>query len=95
MNADRRDSHYASYTNLVFVIRTVRGNFEGAEEVFRIALDRNKYLYYKLSCMFTLAKVYIHNQKPDMAREALEFIISNGNKLHLVDEAKALLESMA
>lgn len=41
------------------------------------------------------AKCHIALEEPEKAREKLQYIIDNGNKLHIVEESKELLNSLA
>ena len=40
------------------------------------------------------AKCHISLEEPEMAREKLNYIVEHGNKLHIVEEAKVLLETL-
>lgn len=41
------------------------------------------------------AKCHIALEEPEKAREKLQYVVDNGNKLHIVEEAKALLETLS
>lgn len=47
-----------------------------------------------LDAALLTAKCHICLEEPEKAREKLNYVIEHGNKLHIVEEAKALLETL-
>jgi hypothetical protein len=43
---------------------------------------------------FLAAKCHLALEEPEKAREKLNYVVHNGNKLHIVQEANALLETL-
>lgn len=47
-----------------------------------------------LDAALLAAKCHIALEEPEKAREKLQYVIDNGNKLHIVEEARTLLETL-
>ena len=54
----------------------------------------NQKLRYQVADAFAIAKIYIKLGDKEKARENLEFVIKNGNKLYVVTEAKELMKEL-
>ena len=54
----------------------------------------NQKLRYQVADAFAIAKIYIKLGDKEKARENLEFVIKNGNKLYAVTEAKELMKEL-
>lgn len=68
------------------------GNYEQAlRKVAWIKLENKRMV---LSGAMLAAKCHIALDEPEKAREKLEYIMQNGNKLYILQEAHTLLESM-
>lgn len=71
------------------------GRSDYADRAFTEAFDKAKNNYERVNAKFWLGKVFLHNGSLGGARESFEYVIANGNKLYVVEEAKALLNSIA
>jgi hypothetical protein len=79
--------YYARYT-------MAQGDFDGAEAVFREAIDKAESNYARVSTTLELGRVYAHFGRTDEARQAFEYVISHGNKLYAVAQAREELAAL-
>jgi tetratricopeptide (TPR) repeat protein len=75
-------------------LRMTQGNFDGAEAVFREAIDKAENNYARVSSVLELGRVYAHFGRADEARQAFEYVLSHGNKLHAVAQAREALAAL-
>jgi FimV-like protein len=78
-----------------YSVNIALGVYDYAEKAFADLYDTSENEYERVNSKFALAKVYLHSGDTTRAREALEYVVAHGNKLHIVEEAKerlALLE---
>ena len=71
-----------------------RGRYESAETVFRESIDKAQNNYPRVSSMLELGRVYAHFGRTDEARAAFEYVISRGNKLYAVAQAREALSAL-
>lgn len=76
-------------------IKMAEGNYDNAESVFTWAFDRMASENGRVGIKYTLGEVYLHNGDKERAREAFEYVVAHGNKLHIVEEAKKYLQQIA
>ena len=82
------------YKNDYYRYEIENGRFDGAETVFQEMFDRADTNYHRVIAMYTLALVHEHFGQMDKAREAFEYVVAQGNKLHCVIFAKERLSSI-
>lgn len=70
------------------------GNYVGSELIMNIKFDREKSIYQKTVAKYEFGKIYLHYGRNDEEKSAFEFVINNGNKLYIVQEAKAYLQQL-
>ncbi len=71
-----------------------RGCFDGAEEVMQESVDKAQNNYQRVSSMLELGRIHAHYGRTEQAREAFEYVVAHGNKLHAVTLAKQHLAAM-
>lgn len=64
--------------------------YEKALELVRTLSAEN--LYQQVGKAFSCGKIHLKLGNPEAAKEYLQFVITNGNKLHCVNEARALMK---
>jgi tetratricopeptide (TPR) repeat protein len=72
-----------------------RGDFDGAEAVFQYALNKARDNHQRVSAALQLGRVYAHFGRMDEARQAFEYVIEQGYRLHAVAQARAELAALA
>lgn len=82
------------YKNDYYRYEMENGRFDGTEAVFQEMLERAENNYHRVLAMYTLGLVHEHYGRPDKAREAFEYVLAHGNKLHVVTLAKQRLAAM-
>lgn len=82
------------YNRQAAVFNILSNKLEGVEEVFNTQLKSIESALEKNSLYYNLALLYIKQNRVDEARQALQFVIANGNKLHLVTLAKEKLAQL-
>lgn len=76
------------------MIRIADNNYDGAEQLFIDAFEREKHMLVKVYAKYTLGVVYIHDNRISEAIEALEFAVKNGGDSCYTKEAKLRLEKL-
>lgn len=79
---------------LQFRIGMANGSYENAEPFFTEMFLTAKNNYERVQAKYYLGEVYLHGGDALKARDAFDFVIANGNKLHMVEEAKEKLTQM-
>ncbi len=71
-------------------------HYEGnhAEALQKVAWLKCPHMHSLLCAAMLAAKCHIALEEPEKAREKLQYVIDKGNKLHMVEEAKELLETL-
>ncbi|TYQ15146.1 UNVERIFIED_CONTAM: hypothetical protein Cloal_1557 [Acetivibrio alkalicellulosi] len=97
----KKDDYKNILTSDYLYINFLEGNFENSEEIFKLMeiryLQEYKNSYCKLlriSAKFHLGNIYLRFNKNNEAKEAFEYVVSMGNKLNIVNEARSYLDSM-
>ncbi len=67
------------------------GNYDTALDFFVGSLKAAKNTFERVNAQYNLAKVYLHSGDIPRAKEAFEYVVTHGNKLHIVEEAKQRL----
>lgn len=68
--------------------------FEGAEQLFIDAFERENHMLWKVYAKYTLGIVYFHDNRISEAIEAFEFAVINGGDSCYTKEAKLWLEKL-
>lgn len=71
-----------------------RGNYENAEDFFLRDFHVAKSKYQRVADQYTLAGIYSHLHQTDKAKEALEYVVTHGNELHVVTLAMEKLQTL-
>lgn len=71
------------------------GRFDYAEKAFTEAFNTARNAWERVNSKFYLGEVLLHNGDKEGAKEAFEYVIASGNKLHIVEEAKERLSNIA
>lgn len=82
------------YKNDYYRYEMENGRFDGTEAVFQEMLERAENNYHRVLAMYTLGLVHEHYGRIEEAREAFEYVIAHGNKLHAVTLARQHLETL-
>ncbi len=72
-------------------IEILEGSFDNVEESLLSELKMSKTRTSLVEINFDLAKLYLKLSRKEEAKECLQYVIENGNKLYCVEEAKDLL----
>ena len=94
MGAETKGIWEKHYTSQMYTLNVANGEFEGAEEVFLADFNTAYTQLSKVAAKCKLGKVYLHFNRPDEAKAALEYVIANGNKTRHVDDAQEMLEQI-
>ncbi len=84
--------HHSQLDDIRF--KMINGHFENAENAYRNVFDKAKSNIERVSAMLRLGETYQHYGRNEEAREAFEYVVAHGNKLHAVTSAKERLASM-
>jgi len=68
--------------------------YDGAEQVFNIAFEREKHMLGKVYAKYTLGIIYLHDNRLSEATEAFEFTIKNGGTSIYAKRAKVHLDKL-
>ena len=75
--------------------RMVRGDYHGAEDYFRLYLERNPQRLPQTVGHYYLAKIYMHRDDVEKAKECLRFAAENGGDTFYAKQAKDILAGLA
>ena len=70
-----------------------KGCFEGAEQIVTEIYNSDYALYYKVSAQYTLAQLYIKQNRTDKAVEAMKYVAEKGNTLNIAQKARDYLKT--
>lgn len=89
---------YKKYEKLLksaqYSVNIAKGEYDYAENAFNEAFEIAEKNYEKVKAKHDLGSVYIHFGDIARAKEAFEYVITNGNKLHVVEEARQQLKQL-
>ncbi len=68
--------------------------YEDLDIYYKKELDISKTLLEKVTYNANLAVIYVNQNKIDKAKEAINFVLQNGNTMYVVEECKRLLEKV-
>ena len=74
-------------------INIEKGCFDGAEQTLNELLRTAEFNYSRISTKYTLAKLYIRQNRIDKAVEAMKYVAENGNTLNIAQKARYYLKS--
>lgn len=77
-----------------YIVNIARGVYDYAEKAFTNFFETSQNNFERAASKFSLASVYAHFGDIPRAKEALEYVIAYGNKLHIVEEAKRQLKNI-
>lgn len=75
-------------------VNIARGVYDYSEKAFAELFEASKSNCERAAAKFTLARIHLHYGDTPRAKEALEYVITHGNKLYIVDEAKELISKL-
>lgn len=84
-----------SYISKSFLIKMQQSAYKGTENFFRNMSEEARTKLERLTAKYYLGEVCLHNGSTSGAKEAFEYVTANGNKLHIVEEAKERLSAIA
>ncbi|MEM5768194.1 MAG: tetratricopeptide repeat protein [Bacillota bacterium] len=82
------------YQNDLIIFAVSKGNFDGAETAFQDQFVRAKNKLERVAAKFNQGRVHAHFGRTDEAREAFEYVLAHGNKLHVVSLARKALDAL-
>ena len=82
-----------AYNNKVFQLNMASGNYEGAEDFYMSFFDSGN-LYNKVGDKYSLSLIYEHYGRNEEAVQALSYVVENGNKLYIVQQARQKLAEL-
>lgn len=77
-----------------YIIKMAQKSFTGAEKFFVKMFEEARSSFERATAKFYLGEVFRNNGDTIRAKEAFEYVISNGNKLHIVEEAKEYIRKI-
>jgi len=84
---------YMKYVDLAqYGINIAKSIFDNAENFYNEAFYKAVNDYERAGSKFCLGKIYLHFGDTARAKEAFEYVVKHGNKLHIVEEAKERLD---
>jgi tetratricopeptide (TPR) repeat protein len=86
-----RNNYARSYILSRCQLNIAQGFFDGSEGVLGTLFENAESRYSRVSAKYLLGLVYLHQSEKDKAAAAFEYVVGNGNKLALVEEAKKYL----
>jgi len=92
--AKQKQTYTKIFTEMQCLFRMERGDFSGAEAVFRQALEQAETKWEQVLTKFTLSKIYLHEQRTDAAIEALTFVAAEGGSSIYRQQALEQLEAL-
>ena len=66
------------YTGKKMIIQIERGNFEGAEQIFLMLLEKAKTNLHQVGICYELARIYLHNGNAEKAKRYIDFVMQYG-----------------
>ena len=94
LNKKHRESCYRFYNDNKFLLNIEKGIYDGAEDVFKLAFEREKQKLGKVFSKYTLGRIYLHYNDFEKATESFEFVKNNGGDSHFVAEANDYLNNI-
>jgi len=76
------------------LLQMAKGNYEGCEQVFDLAYKRGESTLYKVVAKYTLAKIYLHDNRNAEAKEALTYVLTHGGSSRYTKSAREQLEAI-
>jgi tetratricopeptide (TPR) repeat protein len=77
-----------------YALNLAKGIYDYAEKAFIELYETSQNNFERVSYKYSLANIHLHSGDMARAKEALEYVIARGNKLHIVEEAKQRLERL-
>lgn len=91
----RDHQKYIKYVDLAqYGVNMAKGIFNNAESFYNRIFSKAASNYERAGAEFALGKVHLHFGDTSRAKEAFEYVIGHGNKLHIVEEAKEYLNQI-
>ena len=85
---------YNMHLDMVFMLNLAQGRLEGVEIILWARFNRLKERQAKVITQLLLAKLYRQTGEAKKQRQALAFVLQNGNKLVAVQEAGQMLAEL-
>jgi tetratricopeptide (TPR) repeat protein len=83
------------YIQTIFILSIAQGKCENAEPIFIQKFNSAKNNREKVATKYVLGRIYILSAELDKAKDAFNYVINNGNKLHIVELAKHNLNELS
>ena len=82
------------YNSLTALYNLLLGKTNGAEQVFKLQLENSTHLLDKNISHYNLALLYIKQNRIEEAKQALQYVDENGNKLYIATIARKKLAEL-
>ena len=86
--------YYNLHLDMVFLLNLAQGQLDGVETVLLARFNRLKEKSGKVNTQLHLAMLYRQTGETEKQRQALAFVLQNGNKLFAVQEAGQMLAEL-
>lgn len=87
----QRELYRKMYDEDIHMLNVARGDYEGAEEVFKDMFERGQTNYDRSFASYRLGGVYKHLGKDTDAKDAYEYVLAWGNKLYIAGRSAEIL----
>lgn len=68
--------------------------FKDSKKAFKAVSVENMNMHEKVNYHLLVAKLYIETKDKNLAEKNLKFVLSNGNKMHAIEEASKLIKNL-
>lgn len=82
------------YNSLTALYNLLSGKTDGAEQIFKLQFENSTHLLDKNISHYNLALLYIKQNRIEEAKQALQYVTENGNKLYIATKAKEKLTQL-
>jgi tetratricopeptide (TPR) repeat protein len=77
------------------MLNMANGNYDGCEQIFELAYEKGISTLSKVSAKYNLGKIYLHYGRTSDAKEAFEYVVSQGGSTYCKKKAIEQLEILA
>ena len=79
------------YTSKKALIQIEKGNFEGAEPILLMMMEKAKSNIWQVNTSYNLAKVYMNKGEPEKAKRYIDFVMKYGGDTVYKSEISEML----
>lgn len=84
-----------SFISKSYLIKMAQNGYKGAEKFFDRMSEESNTKLNRITAKFYLGEVFSHNGDLQRAKSEFEYVLANGNKLYIVEEAKDRLSHIS